>query len=120
VHWNDGHQGVYKKDFLKKYSSPNNQKLISEFPVLKSIPKLSYSSIEKEEGLFELLEKLNIEGVCLLQDVPLEFGCVEKVANKIGHVRETTYGKVFKVISSIDPDNIAYTSFELKPHMDLV
>ena len=120
ITWNDGHESIFENDYLNKNSYTKKKISPIEFPALTKVPKMKYSSINDENGLFEFLEHLNISGICLLTDCSIEEGMVEKVSNTIGHVRETTYGKLFKVISSPDPDNIAYTSLELKPHIDLV
>eukprot|EP01080_Neovahlkampfia_damariscottae_P002374 gene2374-2839_t len=117
--WNDGHKSVFSSDFLNTNSYSKKLFEQTAFPPLTKVPKVNYSSIHDEEGLFEFLEHLNVSGICLLTDCSTEEGMVEKVSNTIGHVRETTYGKLFKVVSRPDADNIAYTSLELKPHVDL-
>ena len=57
-------------------------------------------------------------GFVLLRGVPTELGTVERVAETVGYVRETNYGRVFDVRVEPDPDNLAFTSREIGPHTD--
>ncbi|KAF5115680.1 hypothetical protein DV454_002146 [Geotrichum candidum] len=44
---------------------------------------------------------------------------VEQIANRIGYVKETFYGRSWNVVSVPDAKNVAYTSVYLPLHMDL-
>lgn len=44
---------------------------------------------------------------------------VERIAERIGYVKSTFYGKSWNVISIPDPKNVAYSSVYLPLHMDL-
>jgi gamma-butyrobetaine dioxygenase len=57
-------------------------------------------------------------GFVLLHDVPTEPGMVLQVAASFGYVRETNYGALFDVRVEPAPDNLAYTSREIRPHTD--
>ncbi len=43
-----------------------------------------------------------------------------RLARRVGHIRETNFGPDFHVEAMLDPNNVAYTSVELRPHVDLV
>jgi gamma-butyrobetaine dioxygenase len=58
------------------------------------------------------------QGFVLLHDVPAEPGMVLEVAESLGYVRETNYGRLFDVRVEPSPDNLAYTSREILPHTD--
>ena len=57
-------------------------------------------------------------GVAMLQGVPAEPGMVLAVAETLGYVRETNYGRLFDVRVEPSPDNLAFTSREILPHTD--
>ncbi|XP_055957461.1 2-(trimethylamino)ethylphosphonate dioxygenase isoform X2 [Patella vulgata] len=55
-----------------------------------------------------------------MKDVPAEDKAHLALADLIGPVQETNYGKTFDVKSAPNPVNIAYSSVGLSLHMDLV
>jgi len=57
-------------------------------------------------------------GVAVLHGVPAEPGTVLAVAETLGYVRETNYGRLFDVRVEPSPDNLAFTSREILPHTD--
>jgi gamma-butyrobetaine dioxygenase len=57
-------------------------------------------------------------GVAVLHEVPAEPGTVLAVAETLGYVRETNYGRLFDVRVEPSPDNLAFTSREILPHTD--
>lgn len=59
-----------------------------------------------------------LAGVSLLRGVPVESGEVLQVAAALGHVRATNYGTMFDVVSTPDPNNLAYSSLGLPLHTD--
>ena len=64
------------------------------------------------------LESLLSDGFVLLRDVPAQHGMVLEVAESMGYVRETNYGKLFDVRAKIDPANLAFTALAITPHTD--
>lgn len=58
------------------------------------------------------------DGIAFLRDVPAVHATVLHVANLIGFVRETNYGRIFDVRSVAKPNNLAYTSLALPAHTD--
>ncbi|KAK9367153.1 hypothetical protein V1509DRAFT_627788 [Lipomyces kononenkoae] len=62
-------------------------------------------------------------GLAFLRNAPARVDSevlVEKVARKIGYIKETFYGTSWDVVSLPDAKNIAYTSENLPLHMDLL
>jgi gamma-butyrobetaine dioxygenase len=57
-------------------------------------------------------------GCVLLTGVPAGHGMVLEVARSFGFVRETNYGKLFDVRIEPAPDNLAFTSKQIRPHTD--
>lgn len=58
------------------------------------------------------------DGLAFLRNVPVEDAAVLQVADLIGYVRETNYGRIFDVRSVAEPNNLAYTSRGLPVHTD--
>ncbi|GHD50865.1 gamma-butyrobetaine hydroxylase [Thalassobaculum fulvum] len=75
--------------------------------------------LEDDAALEAWLTAVAVYGFGRLRGVPVEPGTVERVARRIGTVRETNFGRVFDVRSKVDPDSNAYTALELTPHVDL-
>src|SRR5262249_28590839 len=57
-------------------------------------------------------------GFGILHQVPITPNFVLEIIRLFGFVRETNYGKVFDVKAKIDPNNLAYTNKEIRPHTD--
>ena len=64
------------------------------------------------------LQSLVSYGFARLTDGPIEEEALFKVAELIGYVRETNYGKLFEVRNQPSPENLAYTSDGLQAHTD--
>lgn len=73
-----------------------------------------------DEGLHTVAQRLYNTGLVFLKDVPLKDESVTKVAERIGPVQETFYGRDFDVKNIAKSINIAYTSLYLGFHMDLM
>ncbi len=58
------------------------------------------------------------EGFVRLRDVPCRAGAVLTVAESMGYVRETNYGRLFDVRVEATPANLAFTSLPIAPHTD--
>lgn len=120
VTWIDNHKSDYSFDFLKKWEYISKPTPKTEWKHLEKLQFVDFESFGSEESIWKWLQILNQDGVSIVKNVPLESGSVEKVANYISFIKETVYGRIFDVVSMPNATNIAYTSLELKPHMDLM
>jgi hypothetical protein len=73
-----------------------------------------------DEGLHTVVQRLYNTGLVFLKDVPLKDESVTEVAERIGPIQETFYGRDFDVKNVAKSINIAYTSLYLGFHMDLM
>ncbi|ESO91993.1 hypothetical protein LOTGIDRAFT_233281 [Lottia gigantea] len=102
-------------DIIRRHSAVRMTKLAKEIPVV------NYTDvINSKEAVYNWLYQINEYGLCLMKDVPTEEKAFISLANKIGPIQETNYGKTFSVKSEPNPVNIAYSTEELTLHMDLV
>lgn len=74
--------------------------------------------LSSPSALAAWLEAVERDGVALLHGVPLVDGEVARVAERFAHVRVTNYGRWFDVRSTVDPANLANSSFGLPVHTD--
>ncbi|KAK9722907.1 hypothetical protein K7432_002342 [Basidiobolus ranarum] len=125
------HISTYPLKWLQTYSSEENQKRYRYNHMLpvawepetlgKDNLRIPYEEyMNTETGLLKCLRQLNDFGLCFLSGVPTSDDEVIKVANRIGSIKETFYGKSWDVKSVPQAKNIAYTSLFLGLHMDLL
>lgn len=73
-----------------------------------------------DEGLHTVVQRLYNKGLVFLKDVPIKDEACTQVAERIGPIQETFYGRDFDVKNVAKSINIAYTSLYLGFHMDLM
>ncbi|OTA85466.1 hypothetical protein M434DRAFT_61671, partial [Hypoxylon sp. CO27-5] len=73
-----------------------------------------------EEGFLSGLHRLHTHGMLFLRNVPSSEESVISIANQIGNLQETFYGRTWDVRSKPNAENIAYTSSFLGLHQDLL
>ena len=125
------HTSLYTTEFLRRYSQGRHivrgrfddrpqvlwDKVLMEDQVL----WMDYGGyLESDEKLFEALNQLCAYGLFFLRGVPAEESSVEKVAERIGAIKDTLYGRTWDIKSHTDPKNVPYTSLDLGLHMDLL
>ena len=126
------HQGFYDLNWLVQHSSPSNvfQKNINHifkpFHWDESILPLNdlwfdYADyMRRDESLLDLLSNLSVYGLAFLQNVEHSSKSVVNIAERIGSIRETFYGRTWDVTSTAAAKNAAYTNAFLDLHMDLL
>ncbi|OWB86131.1 oxidoreductase activity protein [[Candida] boidinii] len=135
------HNTSYTFEFLKKYSNLSTRKSGKIFDhhfklwdnrVLngKKFLKIDYLDyLNNDKSLFDSLVSLNDYGLILIENIPKSSSpssdiendkILTTLANRIGYIRETFYGKIFDVKAIKNPNNIAYSNVELPLHMDLL
>lgn len=126
VDWDDGETAAFDPRWLRDhcYSKAERQHRSARprlwtAEIVNELPGLDFSEFQNDDdGVFRWLGLLTDFGFALLRNVPAEVGQVEEVANKIGFVRETNYGRLFDVESKPRTSNLAYTPVGLAAHTD--
>ncbi|MFT5209398.1 MAG: trimethyllysine dioxygenase [Flavobacterium sp.] len=87
---------------------------------LQQLPAVEFQAIiESDEGLLECLENIHVYGFSLLHNVPPNETATTEMANRIGRVQETIFGKMWPLSSDLtDHGDTAYTNSYLEPHTD--
>lgn len=81
----------------------------------------SYEDYMNDEVKFTAaMAHLSSMGMIFLKDIPQSREMVEKIATRMGPLRNTFYGSTWDVRSIPDPKNVAYTDKPLGFHMDLM
>lgn len=78
--------------------------------------------MSSDEALYSAVRQLVQYGLMFISEIPSSAGenAVEGIAERIGNLKTTFYGKTWDVKSIADSKNIAYTSLDLGLHMDLL
>jgi alpha-ketoglutarate-dependent taurine dioxygenase len=76
--------------------------------------------MEDDQALFSALTHLNQYGLLFLRNIPESEESVVKIAERIGNLKDTFYGRTWDVKSKPKAENIAYTQQFLGLHMDLL
>ena len=129
------HISIYPKDELSPNSNPRDAQS-AEFstatpneiivPWAESSSKqltslLQYDAyLSSDDVLQAALLHLKKYGLIMLNEVPRSEEAVERIASRIGHLRETFYGRTWDVKSVPKAKNVAYTNRFLGFHMDLL
>ncbi|KAK9461333.1 uncharacterized protein V1516DRAFT_695974 [Lipomyces oligophaga] len=132
------HVSRYSTHFLEQYSSPllrYNAHWKFDVPELlwnqqnlgPALVRRDYADyLEDDRAFADIVLALYSCGMAFITGAPAAEKAldgeivVEKIAQKIGYIKQTFYGKSWDVISIPDAKNIAYTSVNLPLHMDLL
>jgi gamma-butyrobetaine dioxygenase len=143
INWKDdipgypeGHQTALTLDFLREslrlennYRTKQHEIAARTFwenkTMTRDITYLDYNSYMKsEETLYKALKMLYTHGLVFLKNVPDTISTdsatsVASIAERIGSIRLTFYGRTWDVKSVPNAKNVAYTNVYLGLHMDL-
>src|SRR5215469_11695133 len=122
----DGHQGVFARSSLAAAFRPAPDSRTED---AKRLWRAADFAAEVPQGRWErylrdaehraaCLTSLLTGGFVLLREVPASPGTVLAVARSMGFVRETNYGQLFDVRTTVDPANLAYSPLAISPHTD--
>ena len=79
---------------------------------------VTYEDAINEKKFKNFLNKLYKYGFCVIQNCEKNINSVEKIANKIGYVRQSIFGGLWSFESDENMADSAYTQEELRPHTD--
>ncbi|TDG42048.1 hypothetical protein AWZ03_011532 [Drosophila navojoa] len=133
VNWEDAHNSSYDLEWLQErdFGQQSRQRYLNE--VYKPPAQLwgksqfgevtrefSYDDVlKKDTVLRDWLEALAVQGFALLRGAPHDTEVARHLAERIGHIKRTTYGDVFEVKSKPNAKNYAYLMTPLPLHTDM-
>lgn len=103
-----GHKSVFSKEFFVIHSNATEQtkarfqrnarKLWNKETIAKKLEYVDYEKyMNTDEGLFQAVQNLHSYGLLLVRGVPESEKSVEEIANRIGNLRDTFYGRTWDV-----------------------
>jgi 3-hydroxyacyl-CoA dehydrogenase/alpha-ketoglutarate-dependent taurine dioxygenase len=121
VDWSDGHHSEYATEWLQAHGGDH---LPSPLPwcaeLADDLPEFAYTDMESDDGaLLRFTETVWARGLAFVRGVPTTDVALRTLAERVGHIRATNFGPDFHVEAIADPNNVAYTPVELRPHTDL-
>ena len=124
ISWPDLEKPVqYSFEFLinnkidKKRETKSNLKVWGSNEIHQEI-FVDYNSILSNDGFKNFLKSLYTYGFLVIRNCETNLKCVEKIANKIGYVRNSIFGGLWSFESDENKADSAYTQEELRPHTD--
>lgn len=83
------------------------------------LPRCDYDLFcDSPDAKQSALQSFKDFGFVVLDDVPCHEGQVLEVIKQFGFVRETNYGPLFEVRTTVDANNLAFTNLGLGCHLD--
>ena len=117
TYWLETYAYDVEKKSLKGWISPDLK--IWKSDMSKNIPNIDYKTAKSDNTLLlKWMKSLHKYGFAKITGGNKESGAIIQVANLIGYIRETNYGKFFEVRSEINAVNLAYTNLGLQAHTD--
>lgn len=125
----DNHTSTYPRQFFKDDSPISRKKatfndkfflrtLWNQDMMVSRSSTMDYSGfINDSDALFHALTRLQELGLVFISNVPSEPNSINRIANRIGPIRNTFYGPVWDVRAVSSAKNVAYTSSSLGFHM---
>ncbi|KAJ6552217.1 gamma-butyrobetaine hydroxylase [Mycena vulgaris] len=135
IKWADGHESLYPREFLQRYSSSTRlaefHNDLAERPWdAAEISRnanlfVPYASLQERAGLRTAIDQLCTDGLLFVAGVPTaetgDVACeLRTLAANFSQIRATFYGEVWDVVNVRNSRNIAYTNLDLGLHMDLL
>ena len=124
------HKSTFPPEFFANHSRTRHSQISPTFPCRVSwdCAKLTDHArsvtfdefLNSERALHGSLNQLHRFGIVFLHSIPLDPSAIERIAARIGPLRNTFYGATWHVRSVPAAKNIAYTSHDLGFHMDLL
>jgi gamma-butyrobetaine dioxygenase len=122
----DGHQGTFSRPWLARATRPGPAPRTEDAKRLWCAADFPDGPPEGRWPRYltdapyraSCLSAVLAEGVLLLREVPARPGSVLAVAQSMGFVRETNYGRLFDVRAVVDPANLAFSALAIAPHTD--
>lgn len=121
------HQSIYPWSWLQRnsYDPPflpkheRRQKFLWGSSIQADPPAVRYSDVMTDElALYKWLRKIECFGFCFVTGVPATPEDTERLALRIGRIRETHYGGLWDFTADLKHGDTAYTNIALSAHTD--
>lgn len=120
--WADGHVSRHGSGFLAAHASGGTPRFSPKrwnSDLAEHLGRFPFEAVvEDDAALFGSLRALRDHGIAMLTGVPTEAEATARIAGRYGPIRETSYGKVFDLISRPDARVAGETARAQIPHTD--
>lgn len=124
ITWNDGHKSEWNVNYLVSpipWTLPPQPYIWTRGVMTKRQHWISFEDYMGDDEKFATaMRDLQHLGLIFVKDIPESREMVEKIATRMGPLRDTFYGKTWDVRTVPEATNVAYTSQFLGFHMDLM
>lgn len=124
--WPDGHRTSFSESWLLEHArgdggEPAASGEVSwDASIAAAPPEIACAEVcSGPSGLRRCLELVRSYGFCIVRGVPTEVDAVASLAERIGPLQPSNFGRTFHVVSKAVPENLAYTAHRLHPHTDI-
>jgi gamma-butyrobetaine dioxygenase len=120
IDWSDGHHSVYRVAWLRTSDTELAAPRLWDADIATNVPEFEYEEVAAgDDGLLRFAEAAWALGIAFVRNAPTTEATLRDLAQRIGPVRATNFGAEFHVEAKLEPNNVAYTAVELRPHTDL-
>ena len=126
ITWSDGHASRYKLDWLRE-NCYSDAARVQRFhrpttwnsDISNALPTVNYlQAKQSHEARLDFLGKIRDYGFVVVRGGPREENAVETVANLVGEVSDSAYGKVFDLTPRSQHKTLGNTFDPVPPHTD--
>lgn len=127
LEWPDGHVTPLSEGWLRDHAYGAVRRGLGvdasvrwDASIANAPPEVTFSEVHAgDDGLLRWLRLIRDYGFALVRDVPCEREAVAELAERIGFVQESNFGRTFEVVSKPQPENLAFTAQRLFVHTDI-
>ena len=120
IRWPDGHRSLFKGCFLDQLRCPH-QPPLRYWDARFEPSRWDFNAfLGSDQTAAMFIEEFLATGACVLTGGPTEPNSAERLAARLGPVRETLFERIHNVVLDPCGYNIAHTAEEVPPHNDMV
>jgi 3-hydroxyacyl-CoA dehydrogenase/alpha-ketoglutarate-dependent taurine dioxygenase len=120
VVWSDGHHSEYPVAWLRAPDPELPAPRLWDAGLASAVPEFEHEDLSVGDAeLLRFAEAVWEYGVAFVRHAPTAEETLRDLARRVGPIRPTNFGAEFHVEAKPDPNNVAYTAVELRPHTDL-
>ena len=119
IDFSDGHRSTFDPVWLHAHR-PGAVAVnpLSTWRADGDLPTLDMAEVRTDAGWHALLEAISVHGAAIVADVPPTNEGSSELASKLGHVRETDFGRFFDIISEPAVWTMSQSTAAMDPHTD--
>ena len=119
IEFSDSHQSLFDPAWLHaNRPGANSATEPSTWRSDAALPQLEMETVRTDAGWREMLEALASIGAAVISGVPANAEGSSELAARLGHVRETDFGRFFDIISEPDVWTMSQSTAAMDPHTD--